>query len=192
MTSERRGPQNFSSFSFATFGKVEDGRDRERAWCLKKEIHSTRRFYRLTVEFCRFLVRSREKKKLENPHLPCSGSWGTTPLVVTVFPSSQAKDPLHQSVAPTNSVPVVRVDYSRSTPSPSFLSLNHHNQPFRHLPIRKMLDTTKANALVYSSLVAFMLVGLFAGYRVRNKVDFLSGLRTQSTFPLTLNWIASS
>lgn len=43
-----------------------------------------------------------------------------------------------------------------------------------------MLDTTTANALVYTTLCAFMLVGLFAGYRVRNSVDFLSGLRTQS------------
>ncbi|KAN0065790.1 hypothetical protein ACQY0O_000920 [Thecaphora frezii] len=55
-----------------------------------------------------------------------------------------------------------------------------------------MLQVSQANALVYSTLCAFMLVGLFAGYRVRNKVDFLSGIRTQSAFPLCLNWIASS
>ncbi|PWY99472.1 hypothetical protein BCV70DRAFT_227289 [Testicularia cyperi] len=55
-----------------------------------------------------------------------------------------------------------------------------------------MLDKSQANALVYSTLCAFMLVGLFAGYKVRNAVDFLSGIRTQSVFPLTLNWIASN
>ena len=55
-----------------------------------------------------------------------------------------------------------------------------------------MLEVTQANALVYSTLFAFMLVGLYAGYNVKNKIDFLSGIRTQSIFPLTLNWIASS
>lgn len=43
-----------------------------------------------------------------------------------------------------------------------------------------MLSTTQANALVYSTLCGFMLVGLFAGYKVRSTVDFLSGIRTQS------------
>ena len=43
-----------------------------------------------------------------------------------------------------------------------------------------MLETSQANALVYSTLCGFMLVGLFAGYKVRNTTDFLSGLRTQS------------
>ncbi|SOV08893.1 uncharacterized protein UDID_04648 [Ustilago sp. UG-2017a] len=55
-----------------------------------------------------------------------------------------------------------------------------------------MLPTSQANALVYSTLCGFLLVGLFAGYKVRNTTDFLSGLRTQSVFPLTLNWIASN
>ncbi len=55
-----------------------------------------------------------------------------------------------------------------------------------------MLEVQQANALVYSTLCGFMLVGLYAGYRVRNTNDFLSGLRTQSVFPLTLNWFASS
>lgn len=55
-----------------------------------------------------------------------------------------------------------------------------------------MLDVHTANALVYTTLCAFMGVGLYAGYRVRNTNDFLAGLRTQSVFPLTLNWFASS
>ncbi|PWN48617.1 hypothetical protein IE53DRAFT_389170 [Violaceomyces palustris] len=55
-----------------------------------------------------------------------------------------------------------------------------------------MLNTTQANALVYSTLSGFMLVGLYAGYRVKNQFDFFSGIRTQSAFPLALNWIASS
>lgn len=55
-----------------------------------------------------------------------------------------------------------------------------------------MLDKSQANALVYSTLCGFLLVGLFAGYKVKSKVDFLSGIRTQSAFPLSLNWIASS
>ncbi|CDW97949.1 hypothetical protein [Sporisorium scitamineum] len=55
-----------------------------------------------------------------------------------------------------------------------------------------MLSVHQANALVYSTLCGFMLVGLYAGYKVRNTNDFLAGLRTQSVFPLTLNWFASS
>lgn len=55
-----------------------------------------------------------------------------------------------------------------------------------------MLQTSQANALVYTTLVAFGGVGFFAGWKVKNRVDFLSGLRTQSAFPLALNWIASS
>lgn len=43
-----------------------------------------------------------------------------------------------------------------------------------------MLTTSQANALVYSTLCGFMLVGLYAGYRVKSKADFLSGIRTQS------------
>lgn len=43
-----------------------------------------------------------------------------------------------------------------------------------------MLDKSQSNALVYSALSAFFLVGMFAGWRVRNKNDFLSGIRTQS------------
>lgn len=43
-----------------------------------------------------------------------------------------------------------------------------------------MLETSQANALVYSTLCGFMLVGLYAGFKVRNTTDFLSGLRTQS------------
>ncbi|CAO1626548.1 unnamed protein product [Parajaminaea phylloscopi] len=55
-----------------------------------------------------------------------------------------------------------------------------------------MLSVTQSNALVYSALSAFFLVGMFAGWKVRSKTDFLSGVRTQSVLPLTLNWIASS
>ncbi|CAO1635345.1 unnamed protein product [Sympodiomycopsis kandeliae] len=62
----------------------------------------------------------------------------------------------------------------------------------RLLTVDNMLAVSQANALVYSALSGFFLVGLFAGWRTRNKTEFLSGLRTQSTFPLTLNWIASN
>ncbi|PWN44992.1 hypothetical protein IE81DRAFT_320590 [Ceraceosorus guamensis] len=55
-----------------------------------------------------------------------------------------------------------------------------------------MLSVHQANALVYSTLCGFMLVGLYAGYSVKNKNQFLGGVRTQSALPLTLNWIASS
>ena len=74
------------------------------------------------------------------------------------------------------------------------------------------LQTSQANALVYTTLVGFGFVGIYAGYRVKGKTDFLSGLRTQSgesrdgrlirlsadiqrfsaAFPLALNWFASS
>ncbi|SYW79401.1 uncharacterized protein UBRO2_03085 [Ustilago bromivora] len=49
-----------------------------------------------------------------------------------------------------------------------------------------MLPTSQANALVYSTLCGFLLVGLFAGYKVRNTTDFLSGLRTQSDMSSSL------
>lgn len=42
------------------------------------------------------------------------------------------------------------------------------------------LQTSQANALVYTTLVGFGFVGIYAGYRVKGKTDFLSGLRTQS------------
>lgn len=43
-----------------------------------------------------------------------------------------------------------------------------------------MLQVSQANALVYTTLVGFGFVGIYAGYRVKNKVDFLSGIKTQS------------
>lgn len=43
-----------------------------------------------------------------------------------------------------------------------------------------MLNVSQSNALVYSALSAFFLVGMFAGWKVRSKKDFLSGIRTQS------------
>lgn len=42
------------------------------------------------------------------------------------------------------------------------------------------LAPSQGNALVYSTLVAFAAVGFYAGYRVKTKVDFLSGIKTQS------------
>ncbi|KAK0565869.1 hypothetical protein OC861_003530 [Tilletia horrida] len=54
------------------------------------------------------------------------------------------------------------------------------------------LSLHQGNALVYSTLSAFFLVGLYAGYRCKTQRDFLSGLRTQGVLALTLNWIASS
>jgi hypothetical protein len=43
-----------------------------------------------------------------------------------------------------------------------------------------MLTVSQSNALVYCALSAFFLVGLYAGWRTKNKQDFLSGIRTQS------------
>lgn len=43
-----------------------------------------------------------------------------------------------------------------------------------------MLSVHQANALVYSTLCGFMLVGLYAGYSLKNKNQFLGGVRTQS------------
>lgn len=54
------------------------------------------------------------------------------------------------------------------------------------------LTTTQGDALVYTTLVGFGLVGVYAGWRVKSNLDFLSAFRTQAAFPLALNWIASS
>ncbi|KAE8229571.1 hypothetical protein CF326_g5457 [Tilletia indica] len=54
------------------------------------------------------------------------------------------------------------------------------------------LSVSQGNALVYTTLSAFFLVGLYAGYRCKTERDFFSGIRTQGTFALCLNWIASS
>lgn len=43
-----------------------------------------------------------------------------------------------------------------------------------------MLDPSQANALIYSTLCGFMLIGLWAGYNTKNKREFISGVRTQS------------
>lgn len=61
------------------------------------------------------------------------------------------------------------------SPPPSRARLSHP-----HLSSPTMLDVSQANALVYSTLAGFMLVGLYAGYNVRSKFDFISGIRTQS------------
>ena len=87
---------------------------------------------------------------------------------------SPSLPPSHPLVSPALSNPLV-------TPTPLLFPLSS-----------TMLDKSQANALVYSTLCGFLLVGLFAGYKVKSKVDFLSGIRTQSAFPLSLNWIASS
>lgn len=42
------------------------------------------------------------------------------------------------------------------------------------------LDPSQGNALVYSTLCGFMLIGLWAGYNTRSKREFISGVRTQS------------
>ena len=58
------------------------------------------------------------------------------------------------------------------------------NQPSTIVPAPltspSMLQTSQANGLVYSTLVGFGFVGVYAGYRVKSKVDFLSGIKTQS------------
>lgn len=41
------------------------------------------------------------------------------------------------------------------------------------------LDTSQGNALVFSTLVGFGLVGVYAGWRVKSKMDFLSAFKTQ-------------
>ena len=56
----------------------------------------------------------------------------------------------------------------------------HHPIPHTPHPPPAKLAVSQGNALVYSTLCAFMLVGLFAGYRTQNATQFLSGLRTQS------------
>lgn len=42
-----------------------------------------------------------------------------------------------------------------------------------------MLDKSQADALVYSTLCGFMLIGLVAGYYTKSKREFFSGVRTQ-------------
>lgn len=42
------------------------------------------------------------------------------------------------------------------------------------------LTKAQGDALVYSTLCGFMLVGLWAGYNTRSKLEFISGVRTQS------------
>ena len=42
-----------------------------------------------------------------------------------------------------------------------------------------MLSPSQSNALIYSTLCGFMLVGLYAGYWTKSKREFLSGVRTQ-------------
>lgn len=59
-----------------------------------------------------------------------------------------------------------------------FISLRLALSFVLHTPT--MLQTSQANALVYTTLVGFGFVGFYAGYRVKNKTDFLSGIRTQS------------
>ncbi|WFD33089.1 hypothetical protein MSPP1_004146 [Malassezia sp. CBS 17886] len=49
-----------------------------------------------------------------------------------------------------------------------------------------MLDLSQANALVYSTLCGFMLIGLYAGYCTKSKREFISGVRTQSDMSSSL------
>lgn len=42
-----------------------------------------------------------------------------------------------------------------------------------------MLEASQGNALVYSTLCGFFLVGMIAGYFTHDKRDFISGVRTQ-------------
>ncbi|WFD08251.1 hypothetical protein MVES1_003623 [Malassezia vespertilionis] len=42
------------------------------------------------------------------------------------------------------------------------------------------LAPSQANALIYSTLCGFMLIGLWAGYNTRNKQEFISGVKTQA------------
>ncbi|KAH8661879.1 hypothetical protein BX600DRAFT_304367 [Xylariales sp. PMI_506] len=51
-----------------------------------------------------------------------------------------------------------------------------------------------SNAIIYVSYGAFLVVGTALAWRMRNqsKADFLAGNRTQTAFPLALNFIASA
>ncbi|CAG8649735.1 6718_t:CDS:2 [Ambispora leptoticha] len=55
------------------------------------------------------------------------------------------------------------------------------------------ISETLANVLIYITLFAFMLVGIYAGKtQIKNKDDFLSALGTQLALPLAVNWFASN
>lgn len=65
-----------------------------------------------------------------------------------------------------------------ASPHSILFSIFTSSIPSQHLHI--MLTVSQSNALVYCALSAFFLVGLYAGWRTKNKQDFLSGIRTQS------------
>ncbi|KAI1851917.1 hypothetical protein JX265_008277 [Neoarthrinium moseri] len=50
-----------------------------------------------------------------------------------------------------------------------------------------------SNAIIYVTYGAFLILGTALAWRMRNqpKADFLAGNRTQSAFPLALNFIAA-
>ncbi|KAG9230032.1 hypothetical protein BJ875DRAFT_473364 [Amylocarpus encephaloides] len=55
-------------------------------------------------------------------------------------------------------------------------------------------STQASNAIIYLSYGAFLIFGCFLAWRLRHqtKGEFLSGNRTQTAFPLALNFIASA
>ncbi|CAG8492398.1 13357_t:CDS:2 [Ambispora gerdemannii] len=55
------------------------------------------------------------------------------------------------------------------------------------------ISNTLADVLIYVTLFAFMLVGIYAGKtQMKSKDDFLSALGTQLALPLAVNWFASN
>lgn len=58
--------------------------------------------------------------------------------------------------------------------------------------IDTMLAPSQANALVYSTLCGFMLIGLWAGYNTKTKREFISGVRTQSGTSRSLTQLSRS
>ncbi|CAG8591963.1 772_t:CDS:2, partial [Paraglomus occultum] len=55
------------------------------------------------------------------------------------------------------------------------------------------ISETVSNVLVYVTLVLFLGIGLYGGYKqTKTKVDFLAALRTQSALPLAANFFTTS
>ncbi|KAF8849709.1 hypothetical protein BDZ45DRAFT_752507 [Acephala macrosclerotiorum] len=54
-------------------------------------------------------------------------------------------------------------------------------------------STTASNAIIYLTYGAFLVFGCYVAWRLRHqsKGEWLSGNRTQTAFPLALNFIAS-
>ncbi|CAG8448605.1 663_t:CDS:2 [Acaulospora morrowiae] len=55
------------------------------------------------------------------------------------------------------------------------------------------LSSALSNALIYLTMIAFLFVGIYAGFtKTKNKQDFLSSIGTQTALALAANWFAST